>query len=229
MALAFAALSASALPLEAQRETRRARPVQIPREAPGDGVDESEVQPPPPVWYFDVCVLTDALAGLQEELQRRLAEAFPIRSSRGGQHVRLSNPRLGEPDCPRYDTRFRADVRYQKTRGFPQFSVSGTGRFGASVSATLDYSESFGRDGLGRKPHQASDILRATACLGNGRVIALDLRRIPNWFDDLVMRGIVERLGDSVCIDITDDVRDYVRENGEFPPLHERTYWGWSP
>ncbi len=103
--------------------------------------------------------------------------------------------------CPNFTTEIRAKIRYKKTRGVPQFSVSGQIRFRvqAGVRVTL----------------QGNQVVKAELVPTNIQVVALNLKHVPNWLDNSTK--IPNWLSNQLTaepIDITPLVQAYVNQGG---------------
>lgn len=139
----------------------------------------------------------------------KIGETFPQKFSDRGHHITLSNPELTGLECPNLTISVRIDVRYQKTRGFPQFSSKGKLRFRSPLVARVTYLiRSVGKI-------ERAQVTEALACLTDIDVTEYNLRRVPNWLDNAYMRKkLNERLPDQVCFDLTDLVKEFLDNQG---------------
>lgn len=198
--------------LEAQSRKGKPRPRPPAGQLPPGSLPDRSVPPTHARTTIDPCQ-----AATQDQLETvlhlGLSQAFPIRHSDRGQHVRVSNPTLNGVDCPNLRIRVRADIRYQKTRGFPQFSTTGKLRFTAPVVAHVTHTP-----GLSGTEMTPADVVYAEACIQDVTVTELNLRRIPNWLDNSWIRNRVnDRFRGRSCTDITQWVHLYMQAGHELP------------
>jgi len=152
---------------------------------------------------IDPCVFGTE-AQLKSLLNAGLGGYFPIKHSKDGDHVTISKPQLTSLTCPNLRLGMRADIRYQKTRGIPQFSSSGKVRFTSPLIARVTYS-------FGSPPV----VHKALACLTNINITELDLNNVPNWLDNTWVRQWLNgKLANRMCFDVTSLVRVYVLQGG---------------
>ncbi len=154
--------------------------------------------------HLDPCTFGTE-AQLKSLLGAGLGSYFPRKYSKNGEHITISNPRLADLKCPNLRVTLAADIRYQKTRGIPQFSTSGKVRFDSPLIARVTHS-------LANPPvvHQA------LACLTNINVTELNLNNVPNWVDDTWVRQWLNgTLANRMCFDVTSLVRFYVQQGGQ--------------
>jgi len=177
-------------PLEAQ-PGRKAWPV-------GGGSHQVELDP---------CLFAPE-ATLKALCTNALDQALPKKYSRNGQHLTLSHPEVLSTECPNFGLSLRLKVRYQKTRGVPQFSVSGTARVAMKMQVVVIVRKPFTNP-----PH----VLSARLCTKSLKLTGLNLRRVPNWVDGVVRQMVNQNLKASFCIDVTQLVRAYVRRGGKIP------------
>ncbi len=132
---------------------------------------------------------------------------FPIKNSKDGEHVTISDPRLSELHCPNLRIAMRVDIRYQKTRGFPQYSTSGDARFASPLVAKVTYS--------GLSDAKPTRVDKALACLTDINLVGLNLKNVPNWLDNTWIRAkLNDKLADQACFDITSYVNLYLQQGG---------------
>lgn len=152
---------------------------------------------------FDPC-LFGTEAQLKSLLGAGLGGYFPIKRSKDGEHVTISKPQLTDLKCPNLHLALKADIRYQKTRGIPQFSTSGKVRFSSPLIARVTHS-------LANPPV----VHRALACLTNIHVTELNLNNVPNWLDNAwVRQWLNDKLANRMCFDVTSLVSLYVQQKG---------------
>lgn len=157
----------------------------------------------------DPCQVADATK-LKELLSMGLAGYFPLHQSEGGEHVTISNPTITNATCPNLRLTMRARIRYQKTRGLDQYSVSGEVRFTSPLEARITH-----LNVAPGAPIPAADIVAASACLTNIDVVGLDLKNVPNWLDDgWVKEKVIDPRLDEKCFDITNLVKLYLQNGG---------------
>lgn len=143
---------------------------------------------------------------LRQVLELGIGSAFPIKHGKKGEHVTLSRPDLRGFSCPNLTLEMRLRVRYQKTRGFPQYSTSGTARIRSPVAVRVNHTPVRRGAKLAASQMQSADV-----CLTDVDVIALNLRRVPNWLDNTWIRKIInEKLSNQHCQDVTGWVKLYL-------------------
>jgi hypothetical protein len=144
-------------------------------------------------------------AQLKSLLGAGLGNYFPLKHSKDGEHITISDPRLTDLKCPNLRMTLGADIRYQKTQGIPQFSSSGKVRFTSPLIAKVTHS-------LTSPPV----VHRALACLTNINVTELNLNNVPNWVDNSWVRQWLNgKLANRMCFDVTSLVRLYVQQGGQ--------------
>lgn len=142
---------------------------------------------------------------LKSLLGAGLGNYFPLKYSKDGEHITISDPRLTDLKCPNLRLTLGADIRYQKTQGIPQFSSSGKVRFTSPLIAKVTYS-----------PASPPVVHRALACLTNINVTDLNLNNVPNWVDNSWVRQWLNgKLANRMCFDVTSLVRLYVQQGGQ--------------
>lgn len=143
-------------------------------------------------------------AQLQSLISAGLGGYFPLKHSKDGEHITVSDPRLTELKCPNPRINMRADIRYQKTQGFPQFSSSGSLRLTSPLVARVTHS-------LTNPP----TVHQAQACLTNIDVTELNLKNVPNWLDNSWIRQWLNgKLANKMCFNVTSLVSFYVQQGG---------------
>lgn len=153
---------------------------------------------------FDPCTFGTE-AQLKALLGAGLGSYFPLKYSKDGEHITISDPRLTDLKCPNLRVTLGADIRYQKTQGVPQFSSSGKVRFTSPLIARVTRS-------LTNPPV----VHRALACLTNINVTDLNLNNVPNWVDNTWVRQWLNgKLANRMCFDVTSLVRLYVQQGGQ--------------
>jgi len=129
---------------------------------------------------------------------------FPVKRSKDGDHVTISEPRLTDLRCPGCRVALRSKIRYQKTRGFPQFSTSGEVRLASPLVARVTYS-----------PGAPPTVHQAAACLTSIDVTGLNLNNVPNWLDSTWIKQWLDgQLANRMCFDVTTLVRLWVQQGG---------------
>ena len=101
-------------------------------------------------------------------------------------------------------------MRYQKTRGIPQFSVSGTARFASPVALKITHPMYI----VAGAPIPAGDVRGAKVCMTNITVTDLNIHNVPNWLDNGWLRGQLQEFLQNKCEDVTDLVRLYIQQGG---------------
>jgi hypothetical protein len=153
---------------------------------------------------IDPCLFANE-AQLGALISARLGNYFPIKQSKDGDHVTISNARLTNARCPSLHVNLAADIRYQKTQGFPQFSTSGSVRLASPVVARVTHSFT-----------NPPVVQRALACFTNINVTELNLQNVPNWLDNAwVRQWLNSQLANRMCFDVTSFVIYYVQQGGK--------------
>lgn len=158
----------------------------------------------------DPCEVAPATT-LKNVVAAGLGQYFPISESKDGEKVTVSEPSITSATCPNLKIGMKVSARYQKTRGIPQYSVSGTARFTSHLDLRITHPMHIG-SGV---PIPAADVRSARACLTDVNVTELNINNVPNWLDNGWLR---ERLlGPSLlskCFDLTNLVRLYIQQGG---------------
>jgi hypothetical protein len=147
-------------------------------------------------------------ATLKAALQMGLSGVSFSRSE-GGEKVTVKNIQVEDVAIENGVTRLylKAAIRYQKTTGFPQFSVSGTIRFSATpqLNATL----------------VEGALISATVKLASPQVTSVNLSNVPNWLDNSSeMREFLEaKLAAQPPMDITALAQAFLASGGSFGPV----------
>jgi len=150
-------------------------------------------------------------------LEAWLRDAFPIKRSFDGQHVTFSRPDLRGFSCPDLRFELRVRVRYQKTRGFPQYSSTGQARLSSHAGFLVRH-----RPVEVDRNVEASRIERAFVYLGHMNVIAVNLRRVPNWLEseqfirDMLLPAL-SSYNDRPCRDVTNWMEQQVANGRDLP------------
>lgn len=153
---------------------------------------------------IDPCVFGNE-AQLASVITAGLGNYFPIKQSKDGDHVTISNVRLINVRCPNLHVNLAADIRYQKTQGFPQFSSSGSVRLASPVIARVTHTFA-----------NPQVVQRALACLTDINVFDLNLKNVPNWLDNTwVRQWLNSQLANRMCFDVTSQVSFYVQQGGK--------------
>ncbi len=147
---------------------------------------------------------------LKTLLSAGIGQYFPIKHSKSGHHITISDPTITNATCSPFKVTIKANIRYQDTRGFDQFSTSGDVRFTSTVVAKVSYKLVT----LG-EPVRADNLVKAEACLTDIQVTGLNLNNVPNWLDDgWVKDQLNKRLANQACFDITNLVKLYLQKGG---------------
>lgn len=158
----------------------------------------------------DACEVASA-SQLRSVLNAGLAPYFPIKRSDDGEHVTVSDPSITDASCPGFRITVRARIRYQKTRGFPQFSTSGDMKFRTPVEVRIQHP--FALQSGAAIP--ADQITGARACLTNINVTDLNLNNVPNWLDDgWIKEKLLDPKLNSRCFDVTSLVQAFINAGG---------------
>jgi hypothetical protein len=146
-------------------------------------------------------------AALRAALQVAL-DGWSFSRSQNGEKITVKNLQIVDVAIENGQTRLhlKADIRYQKTTGFPQFSVSGTLRFSVTPQLNASFTE--------------GALTSATVKLANPNVTSLNLSNVPNWLDNSSeMRNFLEaKLAQEAPIDITAAVQTFLTLGGSFGP-----------
>ena len=155
----------------------------------------------------DPCIFATA-GQLQARVESNVNTAFPI-SQRG---VTLLNPRVVAAKCPNFRTELRTDLRYRKDTAVGKVSTSGQARFGSPMVAKVTFTGS-------AFPPSPPNIVLAEVCLTDIRVLGLNLRGSPNWFDQSWLRSLLNReLKPRRCFSVKEEVVSYAQRGGKFKP-----------
>lgn len=148
---------------------------------------------------------------LKSVLTAGLAPYFPMSHSSDGEKVTLSDPTITEAKCPGLRITVKAKIRYQKTQGFPQGSVSGDMRFTSPLELRVRHSTKIHAG----TPIPADQVQSARACLTNINVTALNLNNVPNWLDNgWIREKVLDPKLKSACFDVTGLVTAYIQHGG---------------
>ena len=142
---------------------------------------------------------------LKTLLAAGMAGYFPLKDSKDGEHVTISDPSLTDLVCPNLRITIFAHIRYQKTRGIPQFSTSGEVRFTSPLIVRVTFA-----------PSNPPALQKASACLTHIDLIGLNLNKVPNWLDGTwVKNWLNARLANQMCFDMTGLVNLYLQQGGK--------------
>jgi len=158
----------------------------------------------------DPCEVASA-GTLKSALAARLGDYFPISESKDGEKVTVSEPSITDATCPNFKIRMKVSARYQKTRGFPQFSASGTARFSSRLELRVSHPITIGSG----QPIPAGDVRKGDACLTDINATELNINNVPNWLDNgWLGEHLLEPFLVSKCVDVTNLVRLYIQQGG---------------
>ncbi len=158
----------------------------------------------------DPCEVASA-ADLKMVLAAGLEPYFPLKRSDDGEHVTISDPTITEVKCPGLRITMKAKIRYQRTRGLVQVSVSGDIRFTSPLELRIRHPFTIGSG----TPIPAAEVHSANACLTSINVIELNLKNVPNWLDNgWIREKLLDPKLNSKCVDVTDLVKAYIRSGG---------------
>jgi hypothetical protein len=120
-----------------------------------------------------------------------------------GHHLTMSDPSLSDLRCPGCTIEIKAHVRYKKTRGFPQFSASGTMRASARLEA--------------RVTMNGSQLQKAEVLVKNLKVTGLNLNGVNNAIDAEIRKQMDQKLPNQLPpIDVTALVQTFLNQGGSF-------------
>jgi len=120
-----------------------------------------------------------------------------------GHHLTMSDPSLSDLRCPGCTIEIKAHVRYKKTRGFPQFSASGTMRASARLEA--------------RVTMNGSQLQKAEVLVKNLKVTGLNLSGVNNAIDAEIRKQMDQKLPNQLPpIDVTALVQTFLNQGGSF-------------
>lgn len=158
----------------------------------------------------DPCEVAPA-ATLKNALAIGLAPYCPISESKDGEKVTVSEPTITSVTCPNLKISLKVSARYQKTRGFPQFSASGTARFTSPLELRVAHPMYIGAG----QPIPAGDVRSAKACLTDINAVELNINNVPIWLDNGWLREkLLEPFLASKCVDVTNLVRLFIQQGG---------------
>jgi hypothetical protein len=157
----------------------------------------------------DLCSLAST-AQLQQVAKANLAAAFPITYNHNGSHLNIHDPQLSGLTCAPLHIEVSAAIHYRETRGFPQYSTSGTLRFGSPVVARVVSTAAAGA------PITASNFQSARLCLTDIHIDELNLHNVPNWLDNTWIRDYLNQQygGMQKCNDVSSLVAIYLQNGG---------------
>ena len=151
---------------------------------------------------------------LKSVISTGIESYFPLKYSKNGDIITISNPHLMNIVCPNLRTTVFANIQYEKNSGFPQFSTSGDMSFTSPVITRVTYEP-------GVRPY---DIHKASVCLTDINITELNLRDIPSWASNTWIKECLngelpdwtgcEGLIHEACFDITEFVRLYLQQGG---------------
>lgn len=100
----------------------------------------------------------------------------------------------------------KGKIRYQKTTGFPQFSVSGTIEFSVQPQLNATFVE--------------AHLQSATVKMANPNVTAVNLSNVPNWLDNTSeVRAFLEaKLAQQPPIGVTGLMQMFIQSGGSLGP-----------
>lgn len=158
----------------------------------------------------DPCEVAPA-ATLKNVLAAGIGQYFPITESKDGEKVTISEPTVTDATCPSFKVSMKASARYQKTRGIPQFSASGTAKFSSRVDLRVSHPIYIGSG----QPIPASEVRTARVCMTDIHATDLNINNVPNWLDNGWLREhLLEPMLVSKCFDVTNLVRLYIQQGG---------------
>lgn len=158
----------------------------------------------------DPCEVASASV-LKNVLSAGLGQYFPISENKDGEKVTVSEPSITDATCPKFKVALKASARYQKTRGFPQFSASGTARFSSRIELRVHHPMTIGSG----QPIPAGDVRKADVCMTDIHATELNINNVPNWLDNSWLREhLLEPMLVSKCFDTTNLVRAYIQQGG---------------
>lgn len=148
---------------------------------------------------------------LRQMVELGIGSAFPIKQSKKGEHVTRSRPDLRKFDCPNLTLETRLRVRYQKTRGVPQYSTSGQARLRSPLAVRVNHSPV--RRGA---KLAASQVQNADVCLTDVDVIARNLQRVPHGLDNTWIRNAAnKKLSSQHRQDVTGWIKLYLAADND--------------
>lgn len=100
----------------------------------------------------------------------------------------------------------KANIRYQKTRGFPQFSVSGTMKFSVQPQLSATFLD--------------AQLQSASLNLANPEVLSVNINNVPNWLDNNseVRAFLTAKLAEQPPIPCTNELRLFLMAGGSLGP-----------
>jgi hypothetical protein len=167
---------------------------------------------PPIQFQTTVTVDPGTLPGVTAGLLRFFLSAAvanrTISENRGGDHVKVSNLQITDlkvpPQVSRTTVALAADIKYRKTRGFPQFSVSGHLAF--TVQPLLQVTR------------QGTTLVKAVVLPQNITVTHLSIPHVPSWLaNNGKIRDWLSHQLTVNPIDVTFFVQFYLQHGGTLP------------
>jgi hypothetical protein len=120
-----------------------------------------------------------------------------------GRHLTMSDPTLSDLKCPGCKIEIKAKVRYQDTRGFPQFSASGTMRASARLEA--------------RVTMDGPRLQKAQVLVKDLKVVGLNLNGVNNAIDAEIRKQMDQKLPNQLPpVDVTALVQTFLNQGGSF-------------
>jgi hypothetical protein len=146
-------------------------------------------------------------ATMKAALQYGLA-GWSFSKSSGGEKITVKNLAVQDVTIEDGITRvhLKATIRYQKTTGFPQFSVSGTIKFSVQPQLSAYFVE--------------GSLNSASIKLANPDVKEVNLNNVPNWLDNTseVHQFLETKLAQQPAINVTSLLQSFVAAGGSLGP-----------
>ena len=175
---------------------------------------------------IDPCSVLD-LPTLKDGAAPALGKAFPFTVQEGGDELTLYDPSLHNATCvpAPFHIWIEAKAHFKKTRGFPQFESTGHILFDSLVVGQI-VSTAPAND-----PVTAANFQSAALCFTDVHVDDFNLRKIPNWYDDVYMRRVLNDhlTGKERCPDVSALVSLYLQGGKTIPSAAQATSPGGAP
>ena len=163
---------------------------------------------------IDPCSVATATQ-LQTYAAGGLSKAFPITDRKEGDALTLYDPVVNNATCvpPPFHIWIQAKAHFKKTRGFPQFESTGHILFDSLVVGQI-VSTAPANDQV-----TAANFQSAALCFTDVHVDDFNLKNIPNWYDDVYMRRVLndDLAGKEKCADVSALVSLYLQSGHSIP------------
>ncbi len=157
----------------------------------------------------DACTLVP-MEQLQFVVTAGLGRAFPIRESREGTTVTLTDPKVVTATCPDLKVELTVRLREEAPAGAPPVTIAGTVRLALTLSTTAAFAAT-----PGKPAHSAAALVDAALCVRRMEPTGLDVKGASPW---LTPAWLGSRLGSDLigraCFDVTSLVYVFLQRGG---------------